>query len=83
MSFSFSLLLDVSFVCSVYLWYSRLHDEIVAYVDYMTPTPEEEIVVAEVGKRVRGVLAKPFRNCQVHTAGSTASGLRLPERCVS
>ncbi|KAF9447545.1 Nucleotidyltransferase [Macrolepiota fuliginosa MF-IS2] len=56
----------------------RLHNEIMAYVDYMAPTPEEEMVVKLVESHVRAVLQRPFKHCRVHVFGSTATGLRLP-----
>ncbi|XP_006453908.1 hypothetical protein AGABI2DRAFT_189248 [Agaricus bisporus var. bisporus H97] len=60
--------------------YARLEDEIWAYVDYMAPTPEEELVVTRVGEHVRKALRPAFQrhNCSIHTSGSTSTGLRLP-----
>lgn len=57
----------------------RLHDEIVAFVEYMEPTDQErrarELVIARVGDIVK----RRFPTSAVTVFGSVAHGLVLPD----
>ena len=61
---------------------SRLHDEIVAFFNYISPTPNEThargMVIAQIGE----VSRRRFRGANVETFGSVAQNLYLPDGCV-
>lgn len=56
----------------------RLHDEIMAYVHYIQPTPQEVEVRKIVSARVEEVAVRRFRDARVHTYGSVTTNLSLP-----
>lgn len=57
---------------------SRLHHEIVAYINYILPTAEEETARRQVFSCVERVIKRRFPKCSVRIFGSVASGLCLP-----
>jgi hypothetical protein len=59
---------------------TRLEDEIWAYVDYMAPTPEEEILVVLVGEHVRGTLRPVFPGCKIYVSGSNVYWIALTSK---
>ena len=60
----------------------RLHDEIVAFYQYISPTPEEAHVRAMVIKLVSDAVQRRFPQGAVDTFGSVAQNLYLPDGCV-
>ena len=56
----------------------RLHDEIVAFIQYVQPTPEETSAREKVVKRLTELIQRRFWNCEVKIFGSVAQGLSLP-----
>lgn len=56
----------------------RLHDEIVAFIRYVQPTPEETGARERVVKRLTDLIQRRFWNCEVKIFGSVAQGLSLP-----
>ena len=60
----------------------RLHDEIVAFYSYMTPTPDERHARAMVISQVSDVVRRRFPKSSVDTFGSVAQNLYLPDACV-
>ncbi|KAH9932423.1 Nucleotidyltransferase [Amylocystis lapponica] len=57
----------------------RLHDEIVAYVSYITPTTQEHHARKEVVARVEDVVKRRFSDATVTTFGSMAHDLYFPD----
>ncbi len=60
----------------------RLHDEIVAFYQYISPSPEEAHVRAMVIKLVSDAVHRRFPQGTVDTFGSVAQNLYLPDGCV-
>ena len=60
----------------------RLHDEIIAFYSYMTPTPDERHARAMVISQVSDVVRRRFPKSSVDTFGSVAQNLYLPDACV-
>ena len=60
----------------------RLHDEIVAFFNYMTPTPDERHARAMVIAQVSEVARRRFPKGTVDTFGSVAQNLYLPDAYV-
>lgn len=56
----------------------RLHDEIVAFVQYMKPTPEENTARDKLVTRLTELIQRRFWNCEVKIFGSVAQDLSLP-----
>jgi non-canonical poly(A) RNA polymerase PAPD5/7 len=61
----------------------RLHDEIVAYMSYITPTPQERTARQEVISCLEKLIKArlPQSKPRVEVFGSVAQDLCLPERC--
>ncbi|KAI0673903.1 hypothetical protein C8Q78DRAFT_1019773 [Trametes maxima] len=57
----------------------RLHDEIVAFFEYMTPTPDERHARAVVIAQVAEVVKRRLPKATVDTFGSVAQDLYLPD----
>lgn len=57
---------------------SRLHDEIMAFVDFMTPSAQETRARELVMSTVKEIIQVQFKNCTVSAFGSVAYGLSLP-----
>ncbi|THH01384.1 hypothetical protein EW026_g1322 [Hermanssonia centrifuga] len=57
----------------------RLHDEIVAFVEYVRPTRQETSVRELVLAKVEEVIRRCFSNCNITVFGSMAHELYLPE----
>jgi non-canonical poly(A) RNA polymerase PAPD5/7 len=60
----------------------RLHDEIVAFTEYLKPTSEERRVRQEVVARVAKCGSARFRDALVRVFGSVAQDLSFPDGCV-
>ncbi|KAI0354735.1 Nucleotidyltransferase [Trametes cingulata] len=58
---------------------NRLHDEIVAFFEFMTPTPEERHARAMVIAQVADVVKRRLPTAAVDTFGSVAQDLYLPD----
>lgn len=56
----------------------RLHDEIVALVQYVMPTPAEITARQKILTRVAELIQRRFRDCHVDVFGSVAQELSLP-----
>lgn len=56
----------------------RLHDEIVAFIQYVQPTSEETSAREKVVKRLTDLIQRRFADCEVKIFGSVAQGLSLP-----
>jgi len=56
----------------------RLHKEICDYYDFVKPQKYEQVIREELLSRLQNVLSKHFPNCRVHSFGSFAAGLYLP-----
>ncbi|RPD64718.1 Nucleotidyltransferase [Lentinus tigrinus ALCF2SS1-7] len=57
----------------------RLHDEIVAFFNYISPTPNETHARGMVIAQVSEVARRRFRDASVETFGSVAQNLYLPD----
>ncbi|EPQ60182.1 Nucleotidyltransferase [Gloeophyllum trabeum ATCC 11539] len=57
----------------------RLHDEIVAFVKYVDPTPQETSARKLVIGRISEIVRERFRNSRVEVFGSIAQNLCLPD----
>ncbi len=68
--------LSVLSACGVY----RLHDEVVAFVDFMEPTDQERRARELVIARVSDLVKRRFPTCTVTLFGSVAQNLTLPDR---
>jgi non-canonical poly(A) RNA polymerase PAPD5/7 len=55
-----------------------LHSEILDFVEFVSPTPEDNKKRECVVDRVRGVLLKSYPDAKVCVFGSFATGLNLP-----
>ncbi|KAL5962229.1 Terminal nucleotidyltransferase 4B [Taenia solium] len=55
-----------------------LHEEIIDFVSYVCPTPEEHWVREIIVSKVRNVIASLWRECKVEVFGSFSTGLYLP-----
>lgn len=62
---------------------NRLHDEIIAFVAWLEPRPEEITARQEVVSRVSKVVSGRFRDAIVTVFGSVAHDLSFPDGCVS
>ncbi|KAG5638493.1 hypothetical protein H0H81_012298 [Sphagnurus paluster] len=56
----------------------KLHHEILAYLQYMEPTPNEKRAREGIMASIRGVVHSRFRNAEIQVFGSSATGLGLP-----
>ncbi len=61
----------------------RLHDEIVAFFNYISPTPDETHARGMVIAQINEIATRRFRGASVETFGSVAQNLYLPDGCVS
>lgn len=61
----------------------RLHDEIVAYNAYISPTIQEIHARLQVIARIAEVVRRRYPYCTLETFGSTAQNLYLPDGYVS
>ncbi|KAI0713180.1 hypothetical protein C8T65DRAFT_645797 [Cerioporus squamosus] len=57
----------------------RLHDEIVAFFNYISPTPNETHARGMVIAQISEVATRRFRGASVETFGSVAQNLYLPD----
>ncbi|KAI0756184.1 Nucleotidyltransferase [Daedaleopsis nitida] len=57
----------------------RLHDEIVAFFNYISPTPDERHVRAMVIAHISDAVCRRFAKSTVDTFGSVAQNLYLPD----
>ncbi|XP_043937917.1 terminal nucleotidyltransferase 4B [Protopterus annectens] len=55
-----------------------LHEEILDFVKYMSPTPEEKEMREDVFNRIENVVKKLWPSADVHVFGSSKTGLYLP-----
>ncbi|EGO19110.1 hypothetical protein SERLADRAFT_374823 [Serpula lacrymans var. lacrymans S7.9] len=58
----------------------RLHHEILAFLKYVNPIPEEKAARQQVYELVCKVLNQRFQECQIHLCGSVAQELPLLDR---
>lgn len=56
----------------------RLHEEIDHFFEYMSPTPEEHEMRAEVVKRIETIILSKWKEAKVEIFGSYRTGLYLP-----
>lgn len=56
----------------------RLHEEILDFVAFISPTPHETRIAARALSAVQAVIAKVWPECRVEVFGSRANGLVLP-----
>ena len=59
-----------------------MHDEIVAFFHYISPSPEEAHARAMVIAKVSSLVTRRFPQGAVDTFGSVAQNLYLPDGCV-
>ncbi|RDX50585.1 Nucleotidyltransferase [Lentinus brumalis] len=57
----------------------RLHDEIVAFFNYISPTPDETHARGMVIAQINEIATRRFRGASVETFGSVAQNLYLPD----
>ncbi|KZP15638.1 Nucleotidyltransferase [Athelia psychrophila] len=57
----------------------RLHDEIVAYVNYVTPTHQEKTTRTQVFEHIKKTIKTRFPRSEVYLFGSVAHDLCLPD----
>ncbi|KAF7965378.1 hypothetical protein HWV62_44087 [Athelia sp. TMB] len=60
----------------------RLHDEIVAYTEYVTPTAQEKDTRTKVFEHIKSAIKTRFPRSEVHLFGSVAHDLCLPDGSV-
>ncbi|KAI8981329.1 hypothetical protein BD414DRAFT_97463 [Trametes punicea] len=73
----YAVLSSMAWVCMTSA--SRLHDEIVAFFEYMSPTPDERHTRAMVIAQVAEVVKRRLPKAAVDTFGSVAQDLYLPD----
>ena len=65
-----------------YYCYCRLHEEILDFVKYVSPTPAELEARATVVNKITEIATELWPYSVVHTFGSYANGIYLPMRYV-
>ena len=58
--------------------YSRLHQEICDFYEYVRPREYEDVIRDELLKRLRYIISRNYEYCDVRCFGSFAAGLYLP-----
>jgi hypothetical protein len=58
----------------------RLHDEILDFCDYMSPSPVEEHMRDALIERTKGLVKSIWPQAEFHIFGSYATGIYLPTR---
>ena len=64
------------------LWF-RLHKEVEAYVNYISPTPVEDEIRGLVVQLVSKAITTVYKDAQVRAFGSFGTKLYLPQGCAA